>query len=72
MLLATPLGALLHQPAGGIDSRTSRPPAPCYVLKYLLPAAPLGALPQALEQIAYADRIILNKTDLVSLCCVRV
>ena len=34
----------------------------------MLPAPALptkSCLPQAMEQIAYADRIILNKTDLV-------
>jgi len=35
--------------------------------RHVAPAFPTkSCLPQAMEQIAYADRIILNKTDLVS------
>ena len=38
-----------------------------HVHKRLDDEVPAGAINEALEQIAYADRIILNKTDLVRL-----
>ena len=37
-----------------------------HVHKRLDDEVPAGAINEALEQIAYADRLILNKTDLVS------
>ena len=38
-----------------------------HVHKRLDDEVPAGAINEALEQIAYADRLILNKSDLVSL-----
>ena len=42
-----------------------------HVMRHLDEAKPEGVVNEALAQVAYADRIILNKTDLVRVRCVR-
>ncbi len=40
-----------------------------HVMRHLDEAKPEGVVNEALAQVAYADRIILNKTDLVRMRC---